>query len=245
VLFGGATWPRLLKELTGAEVTILTFDHPAQARSTEIRLSREGMLFIAEIDGYFMPAPHRQQEHIVHAVLVIERRMERVRIVDATISPQIMERSAEEFELMRTSECRWRAEGHKLYVLASPPSVDPDPETLLAAVRRQLDASFADSLGALERYVGWVEETATSVDVCRAAGERFQAARLFEYLAEQGVAEAAYPAGLLNRLADEWYLVHILASHERSAESKLSDRVRRLMRAMVISESEAAAAVLG
>jgi hypothetical protein len=245
VLFGAATWPRLLRELTGTEVTILTFDDPAEARSTEICLSREGLLFIAEIDAFYIPAFNREAEHTVHAVLVVERDRDRVRIVDSTIGPEIMERSADEYEMMRASECRWRAERHKLYVVAGGPTVDPTPRRLLAVVRRDLDATINDSLSVLERYVAWAQETATAVDVCRVAGERFQAARLFDYLVKHGVEEAARPARLLVRLTEDWYLVHMLASHERGAESKLRDRVGRLMGRIVISESEAAAAVLG
>lgn len=245
VLFGLATWPGLLRELTGAEVSILTFEGAAQARAVELRLSLEGVPFIAEIDAYYIPAEHRESAHVVHAVLVVVRDDDRVRIVDSTISPGIMERTADDYELMRASPCAGRVEGHKLYSVGLSPAVEPEPAAILHAVRSHLEATFPESLRVLERYIEWAEGSEEPVDVCRAAGERYQAARLFEHLAEQKIEAAGRPATLLSRLTNDWYLVHMLASHEHVVDKRARRRIVRLLKRLAADEIELTEAVLG
>lgn len=245
VLFGLATWPALLREISGAEVEIHTFQGPADARSTELRLSHADVPFIAEIDAYHIPAAHRERTHVVHVVLVIERDEKRALIVDSTIGPEVIERSAAEYELMRASPCLGRVEGHKLYAVMRSSRSNPEPAAILHAVRRHLDATFPESLRVLERYIEWVEGSGEPIDVCRAAGERFQATRLFRYLAKQNVVGAARLAMLLDQLTSDWYLVYMLATHERGVHERARRRIVRLLKQLAINEVMVAEAVLG
>jgi hypothetical protein len=244
VLFGIATWPRLLREICGADVSILTFEGASQARATELRLSSEGVPFIAEIDAYYIPAEHRERTHVVHAVLVIHRDEVRAQIVDSTIGPAIMSRTAAEYELMRVSPCVGRVEGHKLYSVGWSTIIEADPGAILDGVKRHLNATFPESQRLLERYIVWVEASEEPIDVCRAAGERYQAARLFEYLAQQKIETASRPATLLNQLTNDWYLVHMLASNERIIDNRARRRIVRFLRRIATNEIELAEAVL-
>jgi len=245
VLFGLATWPSLLRELSGAEVSILTFEGPAQARAAELQLSLEGVPFIAEIDAYYVPAEQREREHVVHAVLVINRDEKQAEIVDSTVGPDIMRRPVSEYELMRASPCVGRVENHKLYSVGLSPTTEPEPDAVLRAVRSHLRITFPESRRVLGRYIDWAEGSDEPVDVCRAAGERYQAARLFEHLARQQIEAARRPATLLNNLTNDWYLVHMLASHERPEDRRARRRIVRLLRRLMESETELAEAVLG
>ncbi len=244
VLFGLASWPQLLRETCGAEVSIRTYPSAADARAAELGFSAQGLLFVTEVDAWFLPAAHRERTHAVHAVLVLARDERRVRFVDATISPAGIERSAEQFELMRANPCHRRVEPHKLYLIERGPQSTPSPAQLLDAVRAHLGETLAMSLATFARFVVWAETSESSVDVCRAAGERFQAARLFEYLAEHGVADAVEPAELLDKLADDWYLVHMLTADDRGATPRARARVLRLLKQLAVSEREVAEVIL-
>lgn len=244
VLFGIATWPSLLHAISGTEVAILTFEGPAQARAAELQLGGEGIPFIAEIDAYHIPAIDRNREHVVHAVLVVDRDEDRVHIVDSTIGSGVMRRCSSEYELMRASPCLGRVEGHKLYSIGWSPTIEPEPDVILQTIRSHLDATFPESQRTLERYIEWAEVSEGPIDVCRAAGERYQAARLFEYLAQQKT-EAARPATLLNQLTNDWYLVHMLALHERLGDNRARRRIVRLLRRLAMNEIELAKAVRG
>jgi len=244
VLFGLATWPSLLRELSGTEVSILTFEGPAQARAAELRLSLEGVPFIAEIDAYYIPAECRERTHVVHAVLVLDRDKDQAQIVDSTIGPGIMECSISEYELMRASPCIGRVEDHKLYAIGSAPTAEPEPAAILHAVRNHLNSTFPQSLRALKLYIEWAEESQGPVDVCRAAGERYQATRLFEYLAKQNIEAARRPATLLEQLTSDWYLVHMLAVEERLVDKRDRRRIVRLLNRLAVNEVKLAEAVL-
>ena len=244
VLFGLMTWPTLLAELRGAAVSIHTFDGPADARDAELELSRRGQAFIAEIDEYHLLAPGRARDHVVHAVLVAERTRSRVRVVDATLGPQVIELSTASWERTRVSPCRGRVESHKLYAVGTEAGTDPAPAAVLDAVRRSHATTHAHSHELLERYVAWAEAGDAPIDVCRAAGERYQAARLYEHLADRGIPAAAHPARLLDRLAGDWYLVHMLTSHERSLEPRARRRILRLLTQLLEDEAAATEAVL-
>ncbi len=245
VLFGLATWPSLLRAISGTEVAILTFEGAVQARAAELQLSLEGVPFIAEIDAYHIPSEHRERTHVVHAVLVINRDEDRAHIVDSTISADVMERSANEWELMRASPCVGRVECHKLYSVGWAPTVEPEPAVILHAVRGHLKATFQESLRVLESYIEWAEGSDEPIDVCRAAGERYQATRLFEYLAQQKIEAASRPATLLTQLTNDWYLVHMLATHESALQNRARRRIVRLLKRLAVNEIELAEAVLG
>jgi hypothetical protein len=245
VLFGLATWPRLLQAISGTDVAILTFEGAAQARAAELQLSLECVPFIAEIDAYSIPADNRERTHIVHAVLVINRDEDRAHIVDSTISADVMERSNNEWELMRASPCVGRVECHKLYSVGWAPTIEPEPAGILQVVRAHLTATFPESLRVLERYIEWAERSDEPIDVCRAAGERYQATRLFEYLAQQKIEAAIRPATLLSQLTNDWYLVHMLATHESALQDRARRRIVRLLKRLAVNEVELAEAVLG
>lgn len=245
VLFGTATWPQVLEETFGARVEILTFDDAAAARDRECEISAGGLPFVAEIDSYYIPAEMRRREHTVHAVLALQRDSRHVHLVDSHIGPEVIVRDAGEFEQMRASPCEGRVEGHKLYLVSRPPTTDPAPEELLAAVRRRLAVSRADSQAALTGYIEWAQGSGQPIDVCRAAGERYQAARLFEYLKAAGLPAAERAAAKLSRLSEDWYLVHMLATHTRRDEPSFRDRIVRLLRRLQADEASAADLVLG
>jgi hypothetical protein len=234
-----------LREISGAEVAILTFEGQDAARVAELNLSRAGVPFIAEIDEFHIPAAQRERAHVVHAVLVVERTADRVFIVDSTISSDVMEYSAAEYELMRSSTCLGRVEHHKLYAVTQIPTIKPDPCSIRQAVRRHLNETLSESLRVLDRYIQWAEGCNEPIDVCRAAGERFQATLLFGYLAEAGVKEATKPAALLDQLTKDWYLVHMLATHERSAQQRARRRIVRLLKQLAVNEINVAEVVLG
>jgi hypothetical protein len=105
--------------------------------------------------------------------------------------------------------------------------------------------TFPESLRVLKRYIEWAEGTVEPIDVCRAAGERFQAARLLEYLSQQNIEAATRPAKLLDQLTNDWYLIHMLASHERGVDNRARTRIVRLLKRVALNEIEVAEAVLG
>ena len=146
MLFGAATWPSLLERLTGAQVEILTFEGPDDARAVELSLGAKSLPFIAEVDAYYIPHHDTTPEHEVHAILVVERTTKTVRLVDATRGPDVIDQPAVDYELMRRSECRWRVEGHKLYVVRRGPQAFPSPAMLFDAVREHHLAAAPASL---------------------------------------------------------------------------------------------------
>jgi hypothetical protein len=81
------------------------------------------------------------------------------------------------------------------------------------------------------------------IDVCRVAGERYQAARLFRYLADQGIPGMEGIHKQLAELSDDWYLLHLLAAHERGTEPRARQRQLALLDHLRQRESTVAAAV--
>ncbi|MDX3241319.1 hypothetical protein [Streptomyces sp. ME18-1-4] len=249
VLFGSMTWNDVLAEATGMVVSIQTFATAEAARARELDLSARGVPFLTEVDAFHLPAPASGGEsgsrHVVHAVLVVERGPEWVRIVDVNLGRHVMALPAPSYERMRSAPCEGRAEPYKLYALLRDPDRSGSPAQLLTLVRAQLRSTHERSQQALRAYTAWARESDAPIDVCRVAGERYQASRFFEYLHAHGVRAAGSMAGCFTDLTDAWYMLHMLAEHEGSARSSHRGRLIRMLQHLAEKESSAAETVLG
>lgn len=244
VLFGSMDWPVVLRQAFGAVVSIRTFPHAVEARDEELRLSARGLSFIAEVDQFYLRPEGRQNGHVVHAVLVAERTPTYARIIDSWAGPEVVLTSALDYELMRSSECQGRVEPYKIYVILQGPTHDPAPGELLDIVRQHLQSGQHESSQALRSYIEAIRDSGSRIDVCRVAGERYQAARLFRYLAVQGIPAMEGIHEKLAELSDDWYLLHLLAGHERGMEPRSRERQVRLLGHLMQRETAVVQAVL-
>ncbi|MFI5798026.1 hypothetical protein [Streptomyces sp. NPDC051677] len=249
VLFGSMTWNDLLAEATGIVVAIETFADAAAARSRELGLAARGVPFLTEVDAFHLPSPapggETGSKHVVHAVLVVERGPEWVRVVDVNLGRHVIALPAPSYERMRAAPCEGRAEPYKLYALMRGPDRGGSPAQLLTLVRAHLRSTHERSQEALRAYTAWARETDGRIDVCRVAGERYQASRFFEYLHAHGVRAAGSMAECLTELTDAWYWLHMLAEHEGSARSSHRGRLIGMLQHLAEKESSAARTVLG
>lgn len=243
VLFGAMSWNVVLAELTEATVYIESFADPATAKKREIALSAQDMPYVAEVDEYYLPGYPEPRRHVVHAISVLKRVNDRVHIVDLRISTDVTELTTCDFDRMRASPCQGRVEPYKLYALTQLPRRQPTPVAILASVRHRLQMLHPTSMAALERFIAWAGGNDEPIDVCRAAGERFQAAKLFEYLAREGIGRASAVSDRLHTLTDDWYLIHLLGTHSLR-EGRRRDRVIRLLTQVSNAERELAALVM-
>ena len=218
VLFGSMDWPVVLRQAFGATVSIRTFAHADEARDEELSLSARGLPFIAEVDQFYLGPGSRKNGHMVHAVLVAERTSAYARIIDSWAGPEVVLTRAPDYELMRSSECQGRVEPYKIYVILRGPTHEPAPGDLLDIVRQHLKSGQHESREALRYYIEAIQDSGSRIDVCRVAGERYQAALLFRYFAAQGIPSMESVHRLLAELSDDWYLLHLLARHERGME---------------------------
>jgi hypothetical protein len=244
VLFGAMDWPVPFRQAFGAFVSIRTFPRAGEARDDELSLSACGLPFIAEVDQFFLGPQGQQNGHVVHAVLVTERTPDHARIVDSWAGPDVTLTSAADYELMRASSCEGRVEPYKLYVILQGPTRDLDPEELLGVVRQRLKCGQQESQCALRSYIDAMRDSDGRIDVCRVAGERYQAARLFQYFATEGIPGMGGIAQQLAELRDDWYLLHVLASHERGMEARVRARQLRLLDNLMLRETVVVEAVL-
>jgi hypothetical protein len=245
VLFGLASWPALLREVCGAEVEIRTYESAQAARDDELSFSAAGWPLVAEVDSRFLTEADETFGDEVHAVLVVERGPERVRLVDDRVGPTIWTYTRLQYEEMRASPCEWRAEPHKLYVVRGPATRRPAPSEVFELMRDAVRRTSERSVEVLRDYVDAVARSEVRADVCRAAGERFQAARTLEYLSTAGVAVAGRPAELLHALSNDWYLAHMLATYPGGEEERIHARLVELLRKLPSAEIEAAEVMMG
>ncbi|MFJ4893059.1 hypothetical protein ACIP5U_24235 [Streptomyces sp. NPDC088788] len=256
VLFGSMTWPNVLARATGIVVAIRTFPTAQDARRAECALAARGIPLIVELDGFHLPgsaapvdfypgldaaASGLPTDHVVKAVLVTCRGRGTVRVFDGL---RAVDLTMKEYEQARSAPCHGRAEPFKLYALMRGPRRQISPERLLSSVQQHLRSSHTDSQRALAAYTRRAEKTDGRIDVCRVAGERYQAARLFDYLADEGVSAARVPASRFAELTDAWYMLHVLARHESAAHPRQRRRLVRLLEQLADKESAAAEAVL-
>jgi hypothetical protein len=244
VLFGSADWTVVLHRAFGADVDVLTFPQAADARAEELSMSAAGLPFVVEVDEFYLPPGSADPAHIVHAMLVLERAPHYVRLVDSRTSAQVVLMDASSYELMRSSACQGRVQPHKLYVIRQGPSADPTPAELLHEVRQHLARGQQQSQQALRRYIADMRQSDDPIDVCRVAGERYQAALLFGYFAVAGLPKMADIQAQLSGLSDAWYLVHMLASHPRGRESRARERQLRLLERLELTETATVEAIL-
>lgn len=243
VLFGAMTWPQVFTDVCGAVITIETFDDPACARSRELDLTAAGCPFVAEVDEYYLPG-YITDRHAVHAILVIERTNYLVRFIDARLSDTAETVTADEFDAMRSTPCDGRVEPMKLYAITRDPNREPSSAALLSAVRNYHRRHHAQSLAALHSFMEWARDASGPIDVCRPAGERYQSTILFQHLATHGVTQAAPIRDRLRRLTEDWYLVHMLGTHDECLKGRRRARVIRLLSQLIESERRTSALVL-
>jgi hypothetical protein len=244
VLFGSLRWPALVAEATGAVVEIETFSTLEAALGQEQEHYARGFDVIVEVDEFFLPGYPVAGQHVLHAVLVVGRSADAVSIVDTNSSSAVLTYDLEAYAEMRAHPCEGRIERFKLYVVKSAPERTPPPTKLLRLVRRDLATSYDVGCQALDRYLTYMASNDDPVDVCRVAGERYQATRLFEYLSEAGVPGTARLPDLFEELTEQWYLVHLLASSERSRDPRRRRRTLAILGDLALKDAEATRTVL-
>lgn len=238
ILFGSGRWPTMLMDLFGVVIDQHTCTKK-QAEVLELDLAKHGLPFVAEIDAFFVTSPYQGQEHVVHTVVVTARDSHRVDILDTTNNPRQITVPAAAYRAMRSSESAGRIEPWKLFVPSTGPTRVPATEEILDAIQADVRLHGEADLAQLGEFVDHYESSDRSVNVCRAAAERFQAAQAFDLLAEEGVTGAADLATTLRSLSDQWYLVHMLTTHPRGDESRQRRRVARLLHQIVVEERAA------
>ncbi|WP_156093979.1 hypothetical protein [Lentzea aerocolonigenes] len=244
VLFGAMTWNEVFADISGAVVTIETFADSTCARARELDLTSAGCAFVAEVDQYHLPRYAGARQHVVHAILILERTDTLVRFIDAQLDHSVVTVTAEIFDTMRSTPCAGRVEPMKLYSLVRAPNSTPSPDAILIAVRRHLQQNHAQSITALESYIQWARHDDGQIDVCRPAGERYQATVLFRHLAACGVTQVSQIANRLESLTDDWYLAHMLGTHQSNLSGRRRERVVRLLERLLEAERETVALVL-
>lgn len=243
VLFGSARWPEVLGKATGLKVSIQTFSSLREALAAEAAHVAAGRDVVVEVDEFHLPR-YPQPAHVVHAVLVVDAGEAEVHFVDSRISSEVIAIDMDAYARMRSSACEGRVESFKLYAIGPGPEREPSAKALLQWVRSDLRASLPQSKLAVTRYVEFVRSGAIRIDVCRAAGERYQAALLFEYLTNEQVPGCEEFADRFRSLSDRWYFIHMMSVHERATEERNVGRIRHLLRQLVAADLEATAAVL-
>jgi hypothetical protein len=228
ILFGGGRWPTMLLDLFG--VVIDQHASPEEhAEALELDLARRGLPFVAEIDAFFVTSPYQGQEHVVHTVVVMSRDDQWVEIVDVTNNPRQVTVPAAIYRTMRCSKSAGRIEPWKLYVPTTGPTKPPATEEILNSMKADIMVHGKADLARLGEFIDHYESSDRSVNVCRAAAERLQAAQAFDLLADDRVTGAADVAAALRSLSDQWYLVHMLTTHPRGDDPRQRRRVSRLL----------------
>jgi len=245
ILFGGGRWRSLLAQLFGVTVRHLAPAEPADARSLELACLARGRPFVAEIDAYYVPSPYQGREHVVHTVIVAGQDDEEAAIIDAMNNPLLETVPLDVYRTMRTHACAGRTEPNLLYVPSVGPYAEPSPEEVAGAVRADVARHADGDLAQLRAFVEHAAGSPTPVSVSRVAAERHQAAMLFELLGESGIAGAVELAGELRTLSDEWYMVHMLTSHDRAQEPRHRRRILRLLDRLIEAETRVVAVARG
>jgi hypothetical protein len=243
VLFGAMAWNSVLAELTGAVVSIERFADQSACREREIALSAQQMPFVAEVDEFYLPGHASPRQHVVHAVSVLERTRQYARVVDLRVGAEVVDLAAIDFDRMREAPCNGRVEPRKLYALTTLPDREPTPTAILSGVRDGLRALHPRSMQQLDHFIQWAGDCDQPIDVCRSAGERFQAARLLRCLAGERVAGAEQIGDLLQCLTDDWYLVHILGTQPQ-LDGRRRERAVRLLKRVARAEVDLAELML-
>lgn len=243
VLFGSARWPAVLAHATGIDVSIQTFSSLQEALAAEATHLAAGTDVIVEVDEFHLPR-YAEPKHVVHAVLLVDAGEAEVHFVDSRVSADVVAVDVDHYHRMRSSSCEGRVESFKLYAIGPGPVEDPSAAELFQWVRSDLRTSFRQSTLAVTRYIEFVRCATTHIDVCRAAGERYQAALLFAYLSSERVPGCDVLADRFRSLSDRWYFIHMLSVHERAAEERNVRRRTQLLEQLVAADLEATAAVL-
>ncbi|MEU0479243.1 hypothetical protein ABZ260_08695 [Streptosporangium sp. NPDC006013] len=244
ILFGGGRWARLLAELIGVVVEEISVPGGDESEALETELSRQGTVFVAEVDAFHLTSAYQDREHVVHTVIVVERTPDHAVVVDTMNRPEPVRLSAVDYGLLRATPCEGRIDPFKIYVPRGMATARvPDAATIAEAVLADLRAQAPLDLAALDRFIDAYEDMVGPVNVCRAAAERHQASLLFDRLAEYGVPGATTAATALRELSDSWYMIHMLTAHPDATGERQRRRIGRLLRQARANEVRLTAAL--
>jgi len=236
-LFGSARWPVILGRATGALIEIRTFENVGAAIVAEESYFSRNVDVVVEVDEFYLTGYEVPDRHVVHAVYIVNRPPKGVCYVDSQIGPVVRFVGSDVYSAMRSSPCTGRVEPYKLYAIVSDPQRDPTPTEWFDAAREDLAIQYAPSLKVAHDYLRAVQADDAEVDVCRAAGERYQAAKFFGFLAAQSFPNAARFQELMSRLSDQWYLLHTLSSHPRAEEPRNRVRLAQMLEAVIAADA--------
>lgn len=236
-LYGGGRWRAMLKALLGATVRERTAPGRAAAADIERQAAGAGRLYVPEVDAWFLPSPYQQTEHVVHTVVVTALTGDDVTIIDPMNNPVPVVIPLSLYLRMREHPAAGRLEPFKLYIPEPGSYRDVDPADAAARVRQEVAAQAARSVRDLTAFIDWIAGTDEPADVCRVAGERHQAAIFFDALAGRGVEAAKESATQMSKLRDDWYLLHMLTTHEKAGEARMRRRLHRMLGDVLAAET--------
>jgi hypothetical protein len=244
-LYGGGGWQPMLRALFGATVHVHTAPTLDETEKIEQWASDSGRPFVAEVDAWYLPSPYQDTEHVVHTVVVMSRTPEGAVVADTMNNPRPTLIRRARYQQMRGHPCAGRLEPYKLYIPEPGPYRDLPASEIADAVRGEVARQAARSLSDLAAFIGWHARVGEPVDICRVAGERHQAAMLFDMLAGGAAGWALAGAARMAELRDDWYMVHMLTAHERAHETRQRLRAGRLLRQLLADEADFARTVGG
>lgn len=180
------------------------------ASAAEAAVLRRGVPVVVGVDSFEIESPYRGREHLVHALVVLERDGAGATVVDAMNRPEPFRLDATRYERARRASC---VDRHVMYVSWDGPASPASDRAALASVGAGLERTRHD-LGALDAYVAALPAFERSADVADVAAERLQLARLLGRAARSlpGLVASARAVASLSR---RWYLAHTLVREAR------------------------------
>lgn len=236
-LYGSGGWRDMLRTLLGATVHEYTALSCAEAADIEQRAAGAGRMYVPEVDAWFLSSPYAGTEHVVHTVVVTALTDDGVTIIDPMNNPVPVDVPLSRYRQMREHPAAGRLESLKLYIPEPGPYRDIDPADAATLVRDQVAAQATRSLRDLAAFIGWLAGTDEPADVCRVAGERHQAAIFLDALAGRGVDAAKESATLMSKLRDDWYMLHMLTTHEKAGQARMRRRLQRMLGDLLAAET--------
>lgn len=236
-LYGSGGWRDMLKALLDATVREHTAASRAEASDIETQAASAGRMYVPEVDAWFLPSPYAGTEHIVHTVVVASLTSDDVTIIDPMNNPAPAIIPLSHYWQMREHSAAGRLEPFKLYIPEPGPYRGVEPANAATLARQEIAAQATRSIRDLAAFINWLAGTDEPTDVCRVAGERHQAAIFFDALADRGVDAAKESATLMSKLRDDWYLLHLLTTHEKADQARMRRRLRRMLGDLLAAET--------
>lgn len=237
-LAGGGRWAHVLPDVYG--ISVIQFSGGYEyAESLETRIAALDLPYVAEVDASYLESASGQLEHVLRNVIVTQRDNSTAVLVDWTKSSRSVEIPIELYRVMRSAEVAARTEPRKLYAPYVRPRQQQSSENIFKAIRADVLDNREHDIGNLISYVDAYHVSDWSADVCRAAGERYQASLAFRMLADAGLSGAKDFAERLIALSDRWYLIHVISTHQRREEKEHRRRVGRMLRSIIDAEKAA------